>query len=158
MDKPGDHFSWIFLGISRDTWDCFLQEFRGDFLLNSRTWLKVTNLTGRTDLPYPLACQLQGQIKQTPSPAWECGWIDRMGRRRNLSLVCDLVFPWHSLPRAGRNWRHQHWHLKHIEPQAEVFAREEMQIRRNLVFVTLWGCATSTGQNSEIILWGRIIF
>lgn len=37
--------------------------------------------------------------------------------------MCALVFPWHSLPRAGRNWGHQHWQLKHIEPQAEAFAR-----------------------------------
>lgn len=43
------HFSWIFSGISRDIWDCFLQEFRGDFLVNSRSWLKITNLTGKTD-------------------------------------------------------------------------------------------------------------
>lgn len=30
---------------------CFLQEFRGNFLLNSRSWLEIcTNMTGRTDL------------------------------------------------------------------------------------------------------------
>lgn len=125
---------------------CFLQEFRGNFLLNSRSWLEIsTNTTGRTDLRYPFTCQLQRLVKENPSQAWEYDWIDHRESMRNVGLVHGLVFPWHPLLRVGGTWWHGRWlfnrQLKFIDPWADTFARGKMQIRHNLVLVTLCGSA-----------------
>lgn len=92
----------------------------------------------------PIGSHIQRQINQTPSPSR----VDYMGRMRNLCLVCDLVLPWHSLPRAWRNWRHQHW-LKH--GQRKAFARGADK--------TIWSLPHfGAVQNWEIIWLGETSF